>query len=276
MSPRVRYGAAWTHGRALLRVLQEVRGAADDKRSLLVAGARPAAELAEALAEGGETGAVKTPSGRAPSEAELEVAALLVYVVDPKRSDPAETERTLRRADRHRIPAVCVLVGDAGGDGAVPYVLATDILRVPAGVSLPLEEIAALVAERAEDDGWRLAARLPVLRRPVCDVIVRRYSRLNGIVGAAVFVPGADLPVITLNQLRMVLRIAAANGVEVDRELALELLAVVTAGLGLRALARELAALAPGVGWAAKGAVAYAGTRALGEAAVLRYAKNGY
>jgi uncharacterized protein (DUF697 family) len=37
-------------------------------------------------------------------------------------------------------------------------------------------------------------------------------------------------------------------------------------------VARELLDLVPGVGWAVKGAVAYAGTRALGEAAVRLFA----
>ena len=49
---------------------------------------------------------------------------------------------------------------------------------------------------------------------------------------------------------------------------ALELAATIGAGLGFRALARELLDFLPVLGWAVKGAVAYAGTRALGEAAV--------
>jgi uncharacterized protein (DUF697 family) len=86
-----------------------------------------------------------------------------------------------------------------------------------------------------------------------------------------VFVPGADLPVLALNQVRMLLRIEQAYGLEVDlRERAPELLATVGAGLGLRAVARQLLGVVPVAGWAVKGAVAYAGTRALGEAAVRR------
>src|SRR5204862_7161481 len=87
-------------------------------------------------------------------------------------------------------------------------------------------------------------------------------------VGAAVFVPGADMPVLTLNQIRLVLRIADAHGFEVDRERIPELLAVLGSGFGFRALAREALGAIPVAGWALKGAVAYGGTRALGEAAV--------
>jgi uncharacterized protein (DUF697 family) len=49
-----------------------------------------------------------------------------------------------------------------------------------------------------------------VLRRAICEELIRKFSRQNAIVGVAVFVPGADLPVLTLNQVRLVLRIADA------------------------------------------------------------------
>ncbi len=76
------------------------------------------------------------------------------------------------------------------------------------------------------------------------------------------------MPVLTLNQIRLVLRIALAYGQDVDRQRAGELLGVVGAGFGFRAVARELLDLIPVAGWAVKGGVAYAGTKAVGEAAV--------
>ena len=85
------------------------------------------------------------------------------------------------------------------------------------------------------------------------------FARKNGLVAAAVFIPGADLPVLTVNQIRMVLRICASHGLEVDRERALEILATIGVGLGLRTVARELVAFVPVGGWAVKGAVAYGG-----------------
>ena len=65
------------------------------------------------------------------------------------------------------------------------------------------------------------------------------------------------------------LRIALAHGAADRPRRALpELLGVVGAGFGFRAVARELLDLVPVAGWAVKGAVAYAGTKAVGEAAV--------
>ncbi len=48
--------------------------------------------------------------------------------------------------------------------------------------------------------------------------------------GVAIFIPGRGLPVLTLNQIRMVLRIAAAHGEALDKERAVEILTVVAAG----------------------------------------------
>ena len=77
----------------------------------------------------------------------------------------------------------------------------------------------------------------------------------------------ADLPLLALNELRLVLRIAQAYGAADDPPGRLpELAATVGVGLGLRALARAV----PGAGRPINVAVAYAGTRALGEVARVR------
>ncbi len=87
------------------------------------------------------------------------------------------------------------------------------------------------------------------------------------------FVPGADLPVLTVNQLRLVLRICAAHGLDVDRQRLPEIAATVGAGVGFRAIARSVVGAIPVAGWIAQGALAYTGTRAIGEAAV-RYCQT--
>ena len=99
-------------------------------------------------------------------------------------------------------------------------------------------------------------------------MLIARVARQNGVIAAAVFVPGVDFPVLTLNQLRLVLRLAAAHGQEIDAERLPEILGVVGTALGFRALARQALGVVPVAGWAVQGAFAYAGTRALGEAAI--------
>jgi uncharacterized protein (DUF697 family) len=149
----------------------------------------------------------------------------------------------------------------------IPYVLATDVVRVPAGSGFPVDEIARAVAHRLGEEATSLAARLPVLRRPLAEELTGRFARRSALVGVAVFVPGADFPVLTLQQLRLVLRIGAAHGEELDAERLPEVLAVIGGALAFRAASRQLLAVVPVAGWIVKGAVAYTGTRALGEAA---------
>jgi uncharacterized protein (DUF697 family) len=81
--------------------------------------------------------------------------------------------------------------------------------------------------------------------------------------------------VLTLNQIRMVLGIAAAHGEKLDRERALEVFSVIAAGLGFRTVARHLVGAVPGLGWAVKGGVAYGATFAVGEAASAYFAAGG-
>lgn len=239
---------------ALRKLMKELRAAGKDRKPVALGGAGEIARTLErALTRGGDSSAVRVgaPQG----------AAVYVHIAT------GDDEGALRAARRARVPIVAV----AFDDEPLPYVLATDIVRVGPGERLPVDRIAAVVAARLGEAGAPLAGRLPVLRGAVCDRIVTSFARKNGIVGAAVFVPGADLPILALNQVRMLLLLDQAYGLELDpRERLPEILAVVGAGLGLRTVARELLDVVPVAGWAVKGGIAYAGTRALGEAAVRR------
>jgi uncharacterized protein (DUF697 family) len=237
---------------AALSLLREARIGHGDHRPLAVAGARELVPvLARALREGGEPGAVV--------EGAIEGAAVVVWV------GPAD-EAELRRADRLRIPVIAV-----SDEPELPYVLATDLVRVPPGRGFPVEEIAAAVARRLGERGTALAARLPVLRRPLAEHLIARAARRNALVAAAVFMPGADLPLLTLNEARLVLRLALAHGRPADGHRFPELAGVAAAGFGLRAAAREVLATVPVAGWALKAGVAYTGTKAVGEAALRLY-----
>ena len=157
----------------------------------------------------------------------------------------------------------------------MPYVLDTDVILVAPDDRLPAERIAERIADRAGDGSHHLAARIPALRPPVVEAIIKHFSLQNGVLGVAIFIPGADFPVLTLNQIRMVLRIASAHGEKLERERAFEILSVVAAGLGFRTLARHLIGVVPGLGWAVKGGVAYTATLAVGEAAAAYFAAGG-
>jgi uncharacterized protein (DUF697 family) len=263
------------HPAAIYGVVKELRAAAEDFRPIVIAGAEgPASELRDALLAGGDRQAIRELAGRELSAYDVEGAGVLVYTVEGAVG--GEDEKALKLADRKAVEAICILVGAGGPEPVdVPFVLATNVVRVQRGQPLPVARIAELMAERADERAYMWAARLPALRKAVVEQTIRKFARQNGILGVAIFVPGADMPVLTLNQIRMVFRIAAAYGEQVDRDRALEILAVIGAGLGFRAVAREALGFIPGVGWAIKGGIAYAGTQALGKAAVAYFEAGG-
>lgn len=257
-------------------VVKEVRASDDDLRPLLVGGApEQAAAIQATLAEGADPEAIRDVSGRQPSAYDLEGANVLVYAI-AGAAPSAEDEKTLQLAARKRVGIVCVLFGAVEGEPpSVPHVLDTDVIPVGPDEAIPVERLAERIADRAGETSHHLAARIPALRPPVVDAIVKHFSLQNGVLGVAIFIPGADFPVLTLNQIRMVLRIATAHGEELDRERAFEVLSVVAAGLGFRTVARHLVGLVPGLGWAVKGGVAYGATLAVGEAADAYFAAGG-
>jgi uncharacterized protein (DUF697 family) len=134
-----------------------------------------------------------------------------------------------------------------------------------------LEELVHRVVDALDEDYLiPLAKAYPPFRRAVCEEVIRKNARQNAVVGALP-IPGADMPVMTANQARMVLNIAAAYDEELSLDRARELLGVLAAGFGLRALSRQVVKLIPLGGWAAAAAIGYAGTVAMGRATMLYF-----
>jgi uncharacterized protein (DUF697 family) len=240
---------------ALWGLAKELRIAADDTRPLVISGPL-AAQLEKELSHGASPGAVRV-DGRP------EDAAVFVRVL--AGAPTPEDEQVLRAAQRADVPVVGVQTGTEVFD--IPYVLATEVVMCSPGSGFPVEEIARAIAARIGESGTGLAARLPAVREPLSEALIEKFSRQNAIVGVAIFIPGAAFPVLTLNQIRLVLRLGSAHGVEVDQDRWPEVLATIGAGLGFRAVARQLVGAIPVAGWLVKGTVAYTGTRAVGEAA---------
>jgi uncharacterized protein (DUF697 family) len=138
-----------------------------------------------------------------------------------------------------------------------------------------LEELTPRIVLALDEDYLvALAKGYPPLRRAVCEEITRNNARQNAVIGALP-IPGADMPVMTANQARMVLNIAAAYGEELSMDRARELLGVLAAGFGLRALSRQAVKFVPFGGWAASAVIAYAGTVTMGRTSILYFERGG-
>lgn len=125
------------------------------------------------------------------------------------------------------------------------------------------------------DKKLAFALAFPFVRRPLSLDAVRTTSIQNAGVGVVVFIPGADMPIMTLNQAKMLLQIAAAYGQPLSAERIKELAAVVGGAFLFRNIARSAAGVVPVLGWAVKGAVGFAGTEAMGRAAIEYFEAGG-
>ncbi len=135
------------------------------------------------------------------------------------------------------------------------------------------ELVSRIVGALDEDYLVPLGRGYPLFRRAVCEEVIRKNARQNAVIGALP-IPGADMPVMTANQGRMVLNIAAIHGEALSVDRAQELIGVLAAGFGLRALSRQIVKFIPLGGWAAAAAIGYAGTIAMGRATMLYFERG--
>jgi uncharacterized protein (DUF697 family) len=112
------------------------------------------------------------------------------------------------------------------------------------------------------------ARSLGFVRQAYAADLLSSTALTNGVVALAVFLPGADLPVLLINQARMYMRLAAVLGLPLEARRYGEIAVIGLAGYGWRGLARRLTAWMPGFGWAVKATIGYVGTWAIGVAAI--------
>lgn len=124
------------------------------------------------------------------------------------------------------------------------------------------------VVEAARDKRLSMARAFPFVRRPLALDAVNVTAVQNAGIGLVPFLPGADFPLMTINQAKMVLQIATAYGEPMDAGRAREVIGVVAGAFACRSLARTVAGAVPALGWAVRAAIGYAGTAAMGRAAI--------
>ncbi len=207
------------------------------------------------------------PTGT-PTGARLAVAA--------PGGDLDEVGQLLARRRAEGEPALAVLVGGAAerrrmeaGLRADHGIEVADLVHVASLEGPGGRTVVDAVARGLGEHAAGAARHIPALRPGVGRRIVRESSRRAALIGALPLA-GADLPALAILQVRMVAALSAAHDRPLGPERVLEALAILGAGFGWRALGRSSVRFVPAVGWAAGGAVAYMGTRAIGEAALAR------
>lgn len=149
---------------------------------------------------------------------------------------------------------------------------------------IPIDDDAAAALDRrmgewvvaaCREKRLALALSFPFVRKPLSLEAVSATSLQNAGIGLVLFIPGADMPLMTLNQAKMLLQIAAAYGEPMSAARVKELAAIVAGGFACRSVARQVAGAVPAIGWAVKAGVGYAGTKAMGLAAVEYFERGG-
>ena len=199
--------------------------------------------------------------------------ATLAVVGDSLRvgelADLLGAQRNMRKAE------VILTVSEAAISPSGKAVEDTDEIPLPPPGAATADELATHVVRAIDEDYLvPLAKAYPPLRRAACERIIRKNARENAVIGLLP-IPGADMPMMTANQARMVLHLAAAYGEELSFQRARELLGVLAAGFGLRALTRQVVKVVPVGGWAAGAAIGYAGTVAMGRSTMLYFERGG-
>lgn len=189
----------------------------------------------------------------------------LVVMAAGQTSETGAIAATIRQAD---IPVLVIAehgnqVIQSAKDAGHP--LPSDaLISLPAGQPLD-EEIKGKLADKIgswiidHDREKRLSFSLayPFVRRPLAQDAIQLTAAQNAGIGVLVFVPGADLPVMTLNQIKMVLQIAAAYGEPLDKDRIKEIIPTIAGALVCRGIARKVAGFVPALGWLVKGGMGY-------------------
>jgi uncharacterized protein (DUF697 family) len=188
-------------------------------------------------------------------------------------------------------------VADTSVPDAVDLILFEEGIPAPKGTyTFHRDQPSATVKEILrgnEDIELALARQFPAFRAPMVDRAIHAVARENALFAVATALPdvipslvelpwvigefASDTVFLSGNQIRMAFMIAAAYGKEVgfvDQKGAI--LSIAAGAFGWRALARELVGKIPlGGGLIPKGAIAYAGTYAVGKSLEFYYRGNG-
>ncbi|MBE6471501.1 MAG: hypothetical protein E7000_07340 [Coriobacteriaceae bacterium] len=136
------------------------------------------------------------------------------------------------------------------------------------------EQFGAWVVEVFKEKRLAFANAFACVRRPLALESVNETAVQNAGIGVVAIIPGADMPLMTLNQVKMLLEMAAAYGEELSLGRIKEIAAIVGGAFACRTVARQAVGLVPGVGWVVKGGIGYVGTVAMGHA-LLQYFESG-
>jgi small GTP-binding protein len=206
----------------------------------------------------------------------VEESSLAVLLLDATRALRDDDRRLLRELQKTGRPLLVVLnkldaVRGDPDDVAAEWAArlgVQDVIPISAkeGTNVAEELIPALL-EASPEAALAIGRALPAYRRQAAQKLMRTAT-LIALAAGMEPIPLIDIPILLGNQIRLVLRIAAVYGEPMSARHTRELGTTIIGGLGLRLLAEEAAKLVPVGGDVVSGAIAAAGTWAIGQVAI--------
>lgn len=141
--------------------------------------------------------------------------------------------------------------------------------------SLLNERMGSWAVAAAPEKRLALAHAFPFVRRPLAMDAINSTALQNAGIGLLPIIPGADMPIMTLNQAKMLMQIATAYGQPLDKERIPELVALIGNAFLCRMVARSLAKAVPVAGLVISGGIGFAATEAVGRAAIEYFEAGG-
>lgn len=206
----------------------------------------------------------------------IDEAAVTIYLLDAgegMRPRDYQSVEALRKKEKPFVVALnkSDLIGAAADEAAARAAArlhVQDVIPISArdGVNVSEELIPALI-NASPEAAIVLGRQLPQFRREAANKLVRSATLVSLAAGLEP-IPLVDIPILLGNQIRLVLRIAAVYGEPMTAQHMRELVTTIAGGLLMRYLAEEAAKAVPFGGDLVAGAIAAAGTWAIGQVAI--------
>lgn len=206
----------------------------------------------------------------------VDEAAVTIYLLDAgegMRPRDYQSVEELRKKEKPFVVALnkSDLIGEAADEAsarAAARLHVQDVIPISArdGANVSEELIPALI-NASPEAAIVLGRQLPQFRREAANKLVRSATLVSLAAGLEP-IPLVDIPILLGNQIRLVLRIAAVYGEPMTAQHMRELVTTIAGGLLMRYLAAEAAKAAPFGGDLVAGAIAAAGTWAIGQVAI--------
>ncbi|HEX6540240.1 MAG TPA: GTP-binding protein [Ktedonobacterales bacterium] len=206
----------------------------------------------------------------------IEEAAVTIYLLDAGEGMRPRDYQMVAELHKLEKPFVVALnksdlIGEAADEAAARAAArlhVQDVIPISArdGANVSEELIPELI-NASPAAALVLGRRLPEFRRTAANKLVRSATLVSLAAGLEP-IPLVDIPILLGNQIRLVLRIAAVYGEPMTVQHMRELVATIIGGLLMRYLAEEAAKAVPFGGDLVAGAIAAAGTWAIGQVAI--------